>query len=164
MKRVTIAVDSEVDLKFRKKASQKYQFEKGWYSSAVADAMESWAEDGENTIIYHSTIMDFINPDLWEQLKLDLNLDEENPFESMESIMSKFNDDNDHQLKIERKNNNILIKLENKEKLDLESNLKSLIILQLILRVIISSLEETTNEKFEIVGIGEMPPIYLKKR
>ena len=45
MKRITISVDSDVDLKFRKKASQKYQFEKGWYSSALEEAMVSWSED-----------------------------------------------------------------------------------------------------------------------
>ena len=46
MKRITITVDDDVDLKFRKKASQKYHFEKGWYSKAVNDAMTSWSSEG----------------------------------------------------------------------------------------------------------------------
>lgn len=163
MKRVTIAIDSDVDLKFRKKASQKYQFEKGWYSNAVADAMRDWAEGDDQVIANHSTIMDYVNPEIWENLKLELNLDKENPFNNLESIINQFGPESENHLKIDRAGKNIIIKLENKEDLDTESNLKSLIILHLILNVIISSLEETTHEKYKITGAGKTPELYIKK-
>ncbi len=51
MKRVTVAVDSDVDMKFRKKASQTYQFEKGWYSNAVAEAMQTWVENSKKKTV-----------------------------------------------------------------------------------------------------------------
>lgn len=164
VKRVTIAIDSDVDLKFRKKASQKYQFEKGWYSNAVADAMKDWAEDSSSeSITNHSAITNYLNPEIWENLKLELNLDKENPFKNLESIINQFGPDSENHLKIDREGNNIIIKLENKEGLDIEANLKSLIILHLILNVIISSLEETTHEKYKIVGTGQTPELYIKK-
>ncbi|MDO9044841.1 MAG: hypothetical protein Q7U35_05980 [Methanobacteriaceae archaeon] len=163
MKRVTIAIDSDVDLKFRKKASQKYQFEKGWYSNAVADAMKDWAEDKSETITNHSAIMDYVNPENWENLKLELNLDKENPFKNLETIISQFGPESENHLKIDRTGHNIIIKLESKTDFDIEANLKSLIILHLILNVIISSLEETTHEKYKIVGAGQIPELYIKK-
>jgi hypothetical protein len=163
VKRVTIAIDSDVDLKFRKKASQKYQFEKGWYSNAVADAMKDWAEDDSQAITNHSAIVDYVNPEIWENLKLELDLDKENPFKNLESIINQFGPESENHLKIDRAGKNIIIKLENKEDLDVESNLKSLLILHLILNVIISSLEETTQEKYKLTGAGKTPELYIKK-
>lgn len=163
VKRVTIAIDSDVDLKFRKKASQKYQFEKGWYSNAVADAMKDWAEGDRESIANHSSIANYLNPEIWENLKLELNLDKENPFKNLESIINQFGPESEHHLKIDRADNNIIVKLENKTDFDIEANLKSLIILHLILNVIISSLEKTTHEKYKIIGTGQIPELYIKK-
>ncbi len=42
MKRITVSVDEDIDLFFRKFASQKFKFERGWYSGAVMEAMELW--------------------------------------------------------------------------------------------------------------------------
>ena len=42
MKRITVSVSKDVDLFFRKFASQKFKFEKGWYSEAMEDAMKLW--------------------------------------------------------------------------------------------------------------------------
>lgn len=42
MKRVTISVSISVDLAFRTLASQKFNFEKGWYSMAINEAMTLW--------------------------------------------------------------------------------------------------------------------------
>lgn len=163
MKRVTIAIDSDVDLKFRKKASQKYQFEKGWYSNAVVDAMKDWAEDSSEAITNHSAITNYLKPEIWENLKLELNLDKENPFKNLENIINQFSPESEYHLKIDREDNNIIVKLESKTDFDIESNLKSLMILHLILNVIISSLEETTHEKYKIVGAGQIPELYIKK-
>lgn len=38
-KRINITVIEDIDFIFRKFASQKYKFEKGWYSKAVVEAM-----------------------------------------------------------------------------------------------------------------------------
>ena len=43
-KRVTISVNNDVDLLFRKLASSKMLFETGWYSSAIEEAMVLWIE------------------------------------------------------------------------------------------------------------------------
>ena len=44
-KRVTIIVDNEVDMYFRKLASSKMLFTSGWYSKAVEEAMKLWIEN-----------------------------------------------------------------------------------------------------------------------
>ncbi len=167
MKRVTITVDQEVDLKFRKKASQKYQFEKGWYSNAVAEAMKSWAEEDnpKEKIPYpkFNILKERINPKLWDKINSELQLDDENLFENFESFLNQFNQDTRHQIKIERKNGGMAIKLENNNDWDIETNLESLILLNKILEIIIASLEKTSREKFEIIGAGTVPEIYIKK-
>ncbi|MCK9152546.1 hypothetical protein [Methanobacterium alcaliphilum] len=159
MKRVTIAISSDVDLKFRKKASQKYQFEKGWYSSAVADAMKDWAEDTIEKNHTTREILDYINPEFLKKLKMDLNLENK----SIENVINQFGPEKEYQLNITRENDNIIIKLGHENDSDLEKNLKSILTLYFILDMLISSLEETTDTKYEIEGIGKIPPIYLKK-
>lgn len=47
-KRVTISVNNDVDLLFRKLASSKMLFETGWYSSAIEEAMVLWIEKEKN--------------------------------------------------------------------------------------------------------------------
>ena len=44
-KRVTITINNDLDLHFRKLASSKMLFEAGWYSKAVEEAMELWIEN-----------------------------------------------------------------------------------------------------------------------
>lgn len=44
-KRVTITINNDLDLHFRKLDSSKMLFEKGWYSKAVEEAMELWIEN-----------------------------------------------------------------------------------------------------------------------
>lgn len=48
-KRVTINVNSEVDLNFRRLASSKMLFETGWYSKAMEEAMLLWIEKEESS-------------------------------------------------------------------------------------------------------------------
>jgi len=163
LKRVTIGIDSELDLKIRKKASQKYQFEKGWYSKAVAEAMELWATEDTSSLMNLNTLMNSMNPKIWEKLKSELNINEETPFENMESILNYFNQENDHTLKIDRDGDNMVIELKNNDNSDIEKNLETLMILHIILKIIISSLEETTKNKFEISGMGSIPPVYIKR-
>lgn len=42
MKKITVTIDDEIDFKFRMLASQKYKFEKGWYSNFINEAIELW--------------------------------------------------------------------------------------------------------------------------
>jgi hypothetical protein len=166
VKRITISVDSEVDLKFRKKASQKYQFEKGWYSNALAEAMVFWSEDGkgENTPAPKNYVLkEHINPKLWENINNQLDINDDNLFENYQSIVKHFNRDKDHQIKIERENGTIVIKLDNKMDSDIKTNLENYIFLYQLLEVIIPALEETSKEKFEIVGLDKLPKVYIKK-
>ncbi len=44
-KHVTITINNDLDLHFRKLASSKMLFETGWYSKAVEEAMELWIEN-----------------------------------------------------------------------------------------------------------------------
>ena len=166
MKRITISVDSEVDLKFRKKASQKYQFEKGWYSSALEEAMVSWSEDQyvkNATQTKNYALKGHISQELWKNLNNQLDLNDENLFENYHSIVEHFNQHKDRKLLIEREDGSIVIRLENKEDSDIKSNLENYIFLYQLLEIIIPALEETSKEKFEIVGMGKLPKIYIKK-
>ena len=46
-RRVTINVNNELDMYFRKLASSKLLFAKGWYSRAIEEAMMLWIENEE---------------------------------------------------------------------------------------------------------------------
>lgn len=166
VKRITITVDSDVDLKFRKKASQKYQFQKGWYSSALAEAMIFWSEDGkvENTSTSKNyALKQYINQELWNDLDNQLDINNENLFENYNSIIEHFNQNKDRQIKIDRENGNIVVSLENKMDSDIKTNLEDYIFVYQLLGLIIPALEETSKEKFEIVGLDKLPKIYIKK-
>ena len=43
-KRVTISVNNDIDLDFRKMAASKMLFKTGWYSKAIEAAMLLWLE------------------------------------------------------------------------------------------------------------------------
>ena len=44
-RRVTISINNDVDLNFRKLASNKMLFQTGWYSKAIEEAMLLWIEN-----------------------------------------------------------------------------------------------------------------------
>ena len=46
-RRVTIMVNNDLDMYFRKLASFKLLFSKGWYSRAIEEAMMLWIENEE---------------------------------------------------------------------------------------------------------------------
>ncbi|UTB32534.1 MAG: hypothetical protein NKF70_13775 [Methanobacterium sp. ERen5] len=168
MKRITISIDSELDIKFRKKASQKYQFERGWYSIAVAEAMTYWADGKDQEIANNKSepntpLKDHLDKDLLNKINSELNLEDDNLFENFESLINHINNDTPHKLLIEREKGNIVIKMENDNVSDLKTNLESFMFLYRSLGVILSALEETSKEKFDIVGMGEIPPVYIKK-
>ena len=44
-KRVTISINNDIDLDFRKLASSKMLFRTGWYSKAIEEAMVLWIQN-----------------------------------------------------------------------------------------------------------------------
>lgn len=44
-KRVTISINNDIDLNFRRLASSKMLFKTGWYSRAIEEAMLLWIEN-----------------------------------------------------------------------------------------------------------------------
>ena len=42
IKRVTVSINNDVDLEFRKLASSRMLFQTGWYSKAIEEAMLLW--------------------------------------------------------------------------------------------------------------------------
>ena len=49
IKRVTISINNDVDLNFRKLASSKMLCKTGWYSKAIEEAMILWIEKEESS-------------------------------------------------------------------------------------------------------------------
>ncbi|WP_405306372.1 hypothetical protein [Methanobrevibacter sp.] len=47
-RRVTISINNDIDLNFRKLASNKMLFKTGWYSKAIEEAMLLWMEKESN--------------------------------------------------------------------------------------------------------------------
>ncbi|MCC7553786.1 MAG: hypothetical protein KO202_04735 [Methanobacteriaceae archaeon] len=45
IKRVTVSINIEVDLEFRRIASSKMLFQTGWYSKAIEEAMLLWIKE-----------------------------------------------------------------------------------------------------------------------
>lgn len=74
-KRVTVSVDTHLDYEFRKLASQKFRFEKGWYSKAIAEAMDVWINYNELGILTGgiTNIARLTGHNLWTMLKNDFN-------------------------------------------------------------------------------------------
>ncbi len=113
-------------------------------------------------------VMNKINPQMWDKAKLELNLNEidlsdETLFKNFDQSIDKFNHYSDHQLEFQRENDNIIIKLKNKDDSNIETNLESFMVFSLLIKIILSSLEETINRKFEIIGMGDLPTVYIKK-
>lgn len=46
-RKTTIAIDYELDLKFKKIAASKFNFTQGWYTRAINEALKEWVENNE---------------------------------------------------------------------------------------------------------------------
>lgn len=81
MKRITVSVSEDVDLFFRKYASQKFKFERGWYSEAMEEAMKLWINHvkSENNGLSN-------NCELWFNHQIDVI-----PVDSLDQIRSLSN-------------------------------------------------------------------------
>lgn len=112
MNRVTISVPKDIDLIFRKKAAIKFSFRRGWYGKAVLEAMKLW--------ITHQTIsqnrsqnLSHENKDyLWNVFREDMQVDSDDPYKVLDSIIEYFIQDIKFAKKItyELNNNKVLIK------------------------------------------------------
>lgn len=75
LKRATVSLPIDLDFKFRKLASRKYKFERGWYSRAVSEAMELWLISNEYTILNEGIqeVNQLMEIKTWNMLKTKLN-------------------------------------------------------------------------------------------
>ena len=44
IKKVSLNIDSQLDYEFKKIASKRFGFERGWYSKAINEALMEWIE------------------------------------------------------------------------------------------------------------------------
>ena len=111
MNRVTISIPKELDLNFRQKAAMKFAFERGWYGKAILEAMEFW--------INYNTDKNLEIPVenksyLWNNIKNEIKIDEDDPQIIMNSIMDYFkNLKFVNNLKYEIDGNKVFMKKEN---------------------------------------------------
>ena len=75
LKRATVSLPIDLDFKFRKLASRKYKFERGWYSRAVSEAMELWLISNEYTILNEgiNEVNQIMEIKMWNMLKTKMN-------------------------------------------------------------------------------------------
>jgi hypothetical protein len=71
LKRTTVSVPPDIDYRFRKLASRKFKFEKGWYSNAMVEAMELWLKYNDFILLKEGTgyVGRFLGMQMWERLK-----------------------------------------------------------------------------------------------
>ncbi|MGL4669279.1 MAG: hypothetical protein ACRCVG_01610 [Methanobacteriaceae archaeon] len=85
MKRITISVKEDTDLIFRKLASKKYRFKRGWYSESMAEAMKLWIEQELKLVK-----LDEIAYEMWEKVKESTNGQIDNCGDVIKSVESFF--------------------------------------------------------------------------
>lgn len=44
IKKISLNIDSDMDYEFKKIASKRFGFERGWYSKAINEALKEWIE------------------------------------------------------------------------------------------------------------------------
>ncbi|WP_248611684.1 hypothetical protein [Methanobacterium alcaliphilum] len=93
-KKTSVIVDSELDLEFKRIASRKYQFQKGWYSNALAEAMELWIKANEMIFLKNGVtpMTRFIGSKMWGYFNNDPGMNNDSKVEAMDTIFDFFND------------------------------------------------------------------------
>jgi len=93
MKRITVSVDEDIDLFFRKFASQKFRFKRGWYSKAVMEAMELWINQYKLENNDLSGNFQNVGMETWEKIKGYQSIDTEDICDTINSITNYFTKD-----------------------------------------------------------------------
>jgi hypothetical protein len=165
MKRVTISLPAQTDLKFRRMASQKFKFEKGWYSKAIAEAINFWMDKNEVYFLNNSVSKVFreIGKDMWCKTKIKWNIDSENELKTLDNFIDYFNGNYIHinELNYDISDNNTTISIKNHANGDIDNYIESFLFP--LIMVTRSGMEEITGDQYEISSLGNVSEIILTK-
>ncbi|HHY00833.1 MAG TPA: hypothetical protein GX531_05615 [Methanothermobacter sp.] len=166
MKRVTISIPAQTDLKFRQMASQKFKFEKGWYSKAIIEAIKFWVDKNEVYFLNDriSKVSREIGKDIWCKTKIKWNIGSENNLKTLDSFINYFNGNYIHinELDYEICDNNIIISITNHGNRDIDNYIESFLFP--LIMVTRSGMEEITGDQYEIRSLGDVSKITLTKK
>lgn len=173
-KRTTVSIPADVDFKFKKLASRKFKFEKGWYSKAMVEAMELWLKYNDFMLLKEGTgyVGRFLGMQMWERLKRNSygDLDIETDNNTFNSILRYFNRDphiENINYKLNNKNLKICLNSPKIKECSSEFMVEDLLInyLQPITIITRAGLEEMTGESYKInkFDVGHSSKIHLKK-
>lgn len=93
MKRITISVDENIDLFFRKFASQKFKFKRGWYSEAVMEAMGMWINQAKLENKDLSENFQSAGVEIWEKVKEYQSIEANDIYDTISAITDYFTKD-----------------------------------------------------------------------
>lgn len=167
MKRVTISLPDETDLKFRRLASQKFRFEKGWYSKAIVEAIDFWINKNEIYFLNNgfSKVSRDIGKEIWNKTKMFEDLNPKNPVKTLDNLINYLNINYAHinELDYEMYDNNAIISLKNHEnEIDTIDNYIEKFLYPIIMATRVG-IEEITGDQYEISSLGNVSKITLKK-
>lgn len=93
-KKISVIIDSHLDLEFKRIASRKYQFQKGWYSNALAEAMELWIKANEMIFLKSGVtpMTRFVGSRMWSYFNNDPFMDNQSKVDAMDHIFDFFSD------------------------------------------------------------------------
>lgn len=172
LKRATVAIPCDLDYRFKKVASQKYKFEKGWYSKAMIEAMEIWLKYNDFIQLKNGTnpLGRFLGKLIWNQWKHNFqNVDFQTPHEPTNQILNFFSNQSTYMEDIDYQINNTDLKIHLKshimdERPDMIENLLTEY-LQPITIITRAGIEEITGDNYKIneFKVGKSSKIHLKK-
>lgn len=158
MKRVTVTVAEEVDLKFKKEASKRFKFERGWYSAAVNEAMKAWLSedpsfDGQN-------FPRQLGKYLWINFRKKFDVHQMEPNECMNLLIEYIYGEN-HPIFYEISNDDVIINFSGiPEPENLEHHLLKMFQLITVVR---AAQEDHKGSKYSISGLEEVKKIVISK-
>lgn len=174
LKRATVSISYDLDYRFKKRASQKFRFEKGWYSKAMVEAMEMWLEYNEITLLKEGTgtLTRSVGMLMWKRLKENLNdnLDFETREEPLNKVLNCFSSGShikDMKYQISSKNLKISLESPSIKEENIEFMVDDLIskYIQPITIITRAGIEDITGNKYKIneFEVGNSNKIHLKR-
>lgn len=171
-KRATVSVPYDLNYRFKKVASQKFKFEKGWYSKAMVEAMEIWLNYNDFIQLKNGTKLlgRFLGKLIWDEWKQDFqNIDFQTFNEPTNQILNHFSSKSTYVENIDYHINNDGLKIYLKsytvdDKPDMVENLLTEY-LQPITIITRAGIEESTGDHYKIneFKVGKSSKIHLKK-
>lgn len=172
LKRATVSIPHDLDYKFKKVASQKFKFEKGWYSKAMVEAMGIWLKYNYIVQLKNGTgsIGRFLGKLIWDEWKQNFQgIDLQTPHEPTNQILSNFSNKSTYVENIDYYINNDDLKIYLKsytveDKPHMVENLLTEY-LQPITIITRAGIEEVTGNNYKInqFKVGKSSKIHLKK-